>query len=136
MIDNVDIRSAIVAWLKANATILATLDDTNEIREKDWSGEDFTYPNIRVTCSSIPNQCEYSDATAVVSYFSEEKSSKESITGQGVIAKQIHKKSADVVVATGTIRLNNIRVTALPDAVQENGIWKADVNVSLRVSEV
>jgi len=136
MLDNVDIRSAVVAWLKANTTITATLNDANEIREKDWQGEDFTYPNIRVTCSSTPNQCEYSDVTAVISYFSEEKSSKESITGQGVVAKQIHKKSSDVVVDTGTIRLNNVRVTSLPDAIQESNIWKADVNVSFRASDV
>lgn len=132
MLDNVDIREAVVAWLKANATIVATLDDPNEIRELSWQGEDFTYPNIRVTCASVPNQCDYSDVTATISSFSEEKSSKEVLTMQGVIAKQIHKKS----VEQDAIKFDNIRVTSLPDSIQENGIWKADVILSTRANEV
>lgn len=133
MLDNVDIRTAMVVWLKANAAILATLTDTNEIREVNWSGEDFSYPNIRVTCSSTPNQCDYSDVQLTISYYSEQKSSKESLTGQGVIAKQMHKKSVD----QGTVRFTNMRVTSLPDAQQiENNIWKADVIIATRASEV
>jgi hypothetical protein len=133
MLDNVDIRSALVAWLKANATIVDTLNDSLEIRELNWSGEVFTYPVIRVTCSSVPNQCDYSDVTATISYFSEQKSSKESLTGQGVIAKQVHKKSVD----QGTVHFSNMRVTSLPDAVQaEKGVWKADTVLSFRASEV
>lgn len=132
MLDNVDIRTAIVAWLKSNATIVATLTDSDEIRERDWSGEDFTYPNIRVTCSSIPNQCNYSDVTAIISYFSEQKSSKEAITGQGVIFKQMHNK----YVENSSVKFSNMRVTSLPDAEQIDGIWKADVNLSMRASEV
>jgi len=132
MLDNVDIREAMMAWLKANASILATLTDTNEIRELHWQGEDFVYPDIRVTSSSIPSDCGYSDVTMIISFYSEQKSSKQAITGQGVIAKQMHIKS----VEKNSIKFDNMRVTSLPDAVQEGGIWKADVNISTRASEV
>lgn len=137
MLDNNDIRSAIVAWLKGNAAIVANLTAGGtgavEIRELWWQGEDFLFPNIRVTCSSsIPTQCDYSDIDAIISYFSEEKSSKKSLVGQGVIAKQLHKKS----VSQNSVSLVNMRVINLPDAVQEGGIWKADVILSMRVSEV
>ena len=131
MLDNVDIRETIVAWSKANTAIVATLPaGAVEIRELHWSGEDFVYPNIRVTCSSTPNQCSYSDVVATISYFSEQKSSKQSLIGQGVIAKQMHKKSVD----QGTVEFSNMRVTSLPDAVQTDGIWKADTVLSMRAS--
>ena len=48
MLRNDEIQAAWVAYLKANANILAELDDTDEIREDGWKGPDFTYPNIRV----------------------------------------------------------------------------------------
>ena len=58
---------------------------------------------------------------------------KQSITGQGVIAKQMHEKS----IEQGSVRFDNMRVTSLPDAVrQENNVWRADVNISTRASEV
>jgi len=132
MLDNVDIRAAMMAWLKSNTAILATLTDTDEIRELHWQGEDFTYPDIRVTSSSVPNQCSYSDVTMVISYYSEQKSSKQAITGQGVIAKQMHNKS----IEQGSVKFDNMRVTSLPDATQNGDIWKADVNLSMKASEV
>jgi len=136
MLDNVDIRAAMMAWLKGNSTILAALSDTDEIRELHWQGESFTYPDIRVTSSSIPNQCNYSDVTMIISFYSEEKSSKQAITGQGVIAKQMHEKSIEATVGSTTIKFENMRVTLLPDAIQEDGVWKANVNLSMRASEV
>ena len=131
MYDNYDVRVALVAWLKANSTITATLTDTNEIRELDWQGEDFSFPNIRVTYSVTPTQCNITDVTAVVSYFSERKSSKQAIQSQGIIAKQLHEDD----FTANSIHMSAIVVTQLPDAVQvSEGVWKADVNLTMKAS--
>jgi len=132
MLDNVDIRKALVSWLKANTTIVATLTDPNEIRELDWQGEDYSYPNIRVTCSVSPTQCNITDVDATISCFSEQKSSYQSILMQGIIAKQLHNKDG---FSSGVVNFSSIRVTNLPDATQfENGVWKADVILKMKAS--
>lgn len=132
MLDNNDIRSGLIGWLQNNSQIVGVLvsgsSSAQEIRERNWQGEDYQYPNIRVTCNSVPNQCGYSDVNATVSFFSEQKSSKQSLIGQGIVAKQMHQKS----VSYGSINFGNMRVTSLPDAVQENGVWKSDVLLSTR----
>lgn len=131
MLDNLEVRKSIVSWLLANSTVTSTLNDINEIREMDWQGEKFTYPNIRVTSSVSPNECEFSDVDGTISFFSEEKSSRQSIKAQGIIAKQLHKKN---FISEG-VRMSAILITQLPDAVQvEEDIWKADVILSMKAS--
>ena len=133
MYDNYDVRVAIVSWLKSNTTITATLTDTDEIRELDWQGEDFSYPNIRVTCSVTPTQCNITNVQATISYFSEKKSSKQAIQSQGIIAKQLHGKD----FTSSSVKMSAIVVTDLPDATQVmEGVWKSDVNLTMRASEV
>ena len=131
--DNYQCRKSLVAWLKANATILATLDDSSEIREKDWQAEDYTYPNIRVTCAVSTTQCTITDGTAIISYYSEKKSSKQAIQSQGIIAKQLHNTG----FTSESIKISSIRNLILPDAEQVlEGVWKADVQFSFQAVEV
>ena len=131
-VDNYQLRIAWVAWLKDNSTVTDTLDDTDEIRELDWQGEDFSYPNIRVTCAVVPGQCGITDATARISYFSEEKSSLQAIQSQGIIAKQVHNKD----FTKSSVKVSGITVVDLPDAVEEDGVWQADIMLSLSANEV
>lgn len=54
MIGNDEIQAAIVAKLKDNAALAAWLadrDSTDEIRELDWQGTQFSYPAVRVAAS-------------------------------------------------------------------------------------
>ena len=135
LVDNYQARKSIVAWLKDNATIVATVntEDDIEIREKDWQGEKFKYNNIRVTCSAAPTECDKTDIDAIISYFSESKSSKQAIESQGIIAKEFHRKD----FTKEGIKMSAITVTNLPDAEQvSEGVWKADVIVSMIASEV
>ena len=130
MLDNVDVRTIWVAELKANVTVLSgTSSGATEIRELDWQGETFVYPNIRVTSSITPGEC-LDDVTVRISYFSEQKSSKEAITGQGIIAKQYHQKP----FTRSNIRFSPLLVSSIPDAVQVNGVWRADVNLTMKAS--
>mgnify|MGYP000023535303 FL=1 len=134
LVDNYQLRTAIVSMCKDIAAIPATLIDTDEIRELDWMGEKFSYPNIRITCSiTALGQCAPYDAVATISYFSEQKSSKQAIQSQGIIAKQLH----NVNKTYNSVKMTTIRVTSLPDAVQvAEDVWKADVPLSMKVNEV
>ena len=132
-VDNYQCRVSFITWLKVNATILATLTDTDEIRELLWQGEDFSYPDIRVTCSMTPTQCAITDGSGIISYFSEQKSSKQTIQSQGIIAKQLHNFG----FTSEGIKISAILVTSLPDAEQvQEGVWRADVNISFKAVEV
>lgn len=129
MITNNDSQAALIAWLKANTAILAL--DSNfpvEIREEDWQGEDFSYPNIRVSCEITAGEC-YDDLFSIISCFSEQKSSQEAQNIAGTVATQIHKK---------TFEQNSIRFSALTvktvRAVQEDGVWQARVEVNAKVA--
>ena len=125
MITNNDAQAALIAWLKANSTITSL--DSNfpiEIREMDWQAEKFVYPNIRVMCEITGGQC-YEDLFSVISCFSEEKSSKEVQDIAGTIGNELHNK---------TFTQNSLRFSALTvktiRAIQEGGIWKADVQIN------
>jgi hypothetical protein len=47
MIRNDEIQTALVSKLKANANVIALVSAT-EIREDQWQGNSFVYPNVRV----------------------------------------------------------------------------------------
>ena len=128
MITNNDAQEALVAWLKANTTITA-LDDNfpTEIREETWQGEKFSYPNIRVMCEITAGEC-YENLYSVISCFSEEKSSKEAQNIAGVIAGEMHNKS----FVQNSLRFSALTVKTIR-AVQEEGVWKADVQVNGKV---
>lgn len=128
MITNNDAQAAWVAWLKANASILA-LSSTFpvEIREEHWQGEVFSYPNIRIACEITGGEC-IDDCLVTISCFSEEKSSKESQTISATVANAVHNKP----FTQSNLRFSAIRAKTLR-AVQENGVWKADVQVNTKV---
>lgn len=125
MITNNEAQAALVTWMKANTTI--TDLDSNfplEIREESWSGEKFTYPNIRVMCEVTGGEC-YEDLFSVISCFSEQKSSKEAQNIAGIIANELHNKS----FVQDSLRFSALTVKTIR-AVQEGGIWKADVQIN------
>jgi len=83
MIDNDLIQAAIIAKLKANALLTAFLTGlgaTSEIREAQWQGTEFVYPNVRV---EIGTQVEdgnppcYSMTPFTIYSYSEKDSSRE-----------------------------------------------------------
>ena len=66
MITNNTIQAALISKLLANITITAELDDAEEIRENEWQGTAFSYPNIRVRIiSNDPLENTYCTQTKV-----------------------------------------------------------------------
>ena len=126
MLDNNTVQQAWIDHLQADASVLALSTGTfpTEIREQNYQGEKFVYPNIRVMCEVTGGEC-IDDAFTVLSCFSEQKSSKEAQAIAGTIATGLHNKS----FTQNGIRISAIRAKTLR-AVQENGVWKADVQIN------
>ena len=108
MIHNDEIQKALVAYAKSKADILAKLTDTDEIREDQWQGREFSYPNIRVRI--IRNEAKECNQDVEFSFqvFSETSSSKQADDICGTINDEFHDKSfsQDGIRFTGVICSN------------------------------
>jgi hypothetical protein len=135
MITNTQQREAWVQYLKSQASITGLLTDPLEIREADWKGEIFSYPNIRVQAVDVrphinPN-CAQSYGTVIISVFSEEKSSKQADQIAGAIANYIH---GNTFTASG-VKFWMVSVSDLIAAIAESDVvWKAEIHVSTLMS--
>ena len=108
MIDILNTQSALVQWLKANTIIPPLVPSTNgiEIREVEWRGDKFLYPNIRVRVKKVApemSNCNKGTFEAVIIIASEEYSSLECNTIAGKVLQEIHGKSFNVTLPSTTI---------------------------------
>jgi len=97
MITNDQIQSALVTYTKSRANITSALGNSVEIREDQWQGQDFSYPNIRIRIisnASLGNTKECHLANVRVSWmvFSESPNSKEADKIAGVIYNEFYGK--------------------------------------------
>jgi len=120
------VREAIIDVLEANATIMALLSDANEVREANWGGMEFTYPNYRVRINSItPFEGCYQNLDASVYCFSEEKSSQEAEEMAGTVSNELHEDS----FTQDSIRFSHIVVDVIP-AIRENSlVWRSECQI-------
>lgn len=132
------IQSAIVAYLKSQATILAELPDDDEIREEQWQGSTFTYPNIRVRLiSNIPleNNCDGSTVVMSILAFSEEASSHEADRIAGIINTALcgsEEKGKSFVYQS--IRFSTFPNNLIPAIRQDKNTWRSEVLIRATVS--
>lgn len=134
MLRNDEIQAAWVAYLKDNATILAELDDTDEIREDGWKGTNFTYPNIRVRLiDNIPEagrDCNLHSVTISTMVFSEEASSQQADRIAGIIMDELHDKQ----FVSNNISFG-VRGSSLAPAIwSDEQTWRSEAIMSMRVS--
>jgi hypothetical protein len=134
MLTNAEIQTAIIAYLKGITAITSTLKDIDgvligakEIREDQWQGTEFEYPNIRVRMiSNNPfgdsDQCDASTFTVSIMTFSQSASSLEAEQISGIISTSLHAKS----FVQGTLSIF-LRTTNLIPAVRADmRTWRAE----------
>ena len=131
MLRNDQVQAAIVAYIKAQSTItdeLVTAQNSNgadEVREDNWQGREFTYPNIRVrliTNEPADPECNLHSVTLSFLVFSEDPSSQEADRIAGIINNTLHGRS---------FQSNNIsfslRTTSLVPAIRsDERTWRAE----------
>ena len=130
---NNQIQAAIIARLKANATVTAEVI-ADEIREDQWQGTEFVYPNIRVKMiSNKPepaSNCPQALVTLSVQVFSEDASSLEADDIAGIINGVLH---ATPFSSSGL--LLSLRTTNLVPAIRsDTRTWKSEVLMAGTVS--
>ena len=134
MLRNDEVQAAIVAYIKAQSTITAELKDgADEVREDNWQGREFTYPNIRVRLiDNEPAEPECNLHRVVLSFlvFSENASSQEADRIAGIINNTLHGRS---------FQSNNIsfslRTTSLVPAIRsDERTWRAETLMEARAS--
>lgn len=89
-----DVQEAIISYSKAQSSLTSLLPTgTVEIRELEWQGEQFQYPNVRISVDFFPalNGCQPS-AEIYFDVFSEKPSSYEASNIAGVIQNIYHRK--------------------------------------------
>jgi len=132
MLSIAEVKESIIAYLKANVTITSKLTDgADEIRELQWQGTRFTYPNVRVRVRELQpfQECGYSLMAGSIYVFSEDASSKEADEIAGIIANVLH---ATYFSSAGVA--NSLWITELvPSVRQDERTWRAEVMIAGRV---
>lgn len=132
MLRNDEIQAAIISDLKSRSAISAILEEyessTTEIREDNWKGEQFNYPNIRVRMlpfapfGDAPATCgDGVNFSASIMVFSESQSSLEADEICGIIADDAHGRSFSEL----NIQIS-WRVTIVIPAVADKRTWRSE----------
>lgn len=131
---NNEVKAGLVAKLKADATLLAELSSSADIKEAQWQGTEFVYPAVRVRLfanDSPNNDCEYNIVNGSIMVFSEEYSSLEADRIAGIIRTILHKKS----FSSSGVAFTGMRVTNLVPAIrQDENTWRSEVLFSTRTN--
>lgn len=136
MLRNDQIQAGLISKLKANVTILAELVDANgvdvseEIREDQYKGTDFSYPNIRVRLiSATPladKDCKHIRFSISFQVFSEKDSSEQADKIAGIINNEFHGKQFTANSIAYSTRLVSL-VPAVSDGMRT---WRSEVVMS------
>ncbi len=131
---NDEIQASIVAYLKGIYAIYSQLvtpefptGTSSEIREDQWQGTEFDYPNIRVRMiSNIPTtddpSCSIATITVSIMVFSQEYSTQEADRIAGIISTYVSGKT---FVSSGVSVY--LRTTNLIPAVRSDvHTWRAE----------
>lgn len=141
MINIVDTQSALIQWMKANAILPPLVPSTFgvEIRELEWRGDKFKFPNIRVRVSKITpdmSNCNKGTFESLIVVASEEYSSLECNTIAGKILQEMHGKSMNVTIPPATVVkfLGIMGEQLAADFNVEANLWVSIINLSGGVS--
>ncbi len=113
MIHNNDIKEAIITMLKADASLVALVTE-DEVREAEWQGKEFKYPNVRVLVrQSVPEGTGPCDSKIRrVTFLAVAASAKASSKECGSVAAAVvdalkGRQLASDVFQSGTMHLRN-----------------------------
>lgn len=133
MLTNKEIQAALIAYLKGQSTITSEVTHTVEsksivdIREDQWQGRDFAYPNIRVKLiSNTPlwsGECNSYRIYFGIQVFTEDDSSLNADRIAGIINSILHSRSFSTSGIAFSLRTTNL-VPAIRSDIQT---WRSEV---------
>ena len=118
-----------IADLKSRASLTSLLVNggAEEIREAEWQGTDFQYPNIRVSLDFMPpiEGCGPIDADVYLEVFSAEKSSKQATIIASKIVELYHKRP----FISNTIHFSTVAVRKVEKPNRSIYAWVSTVHI-------
>ena len=131
---NDQIQAGLISYLKGKTDITSQLTDgADEIREDNWEGTEFTYPNIRVRLISnvsMDDGCLFSQVAVSFICNSEEYSSQEADRISGIINSTLHGNSFQSNNITFSTRSTNL----LPARKTDARTWTSEAIFNMLVS--
>jgi hypothetical protein len=136
MIRNDELQAALISLLKANTTITNELVDLNgvsvieEIREDQWQGTEFSYPNIRVKLIGTnpvgDKDCAIVNFSVSFQVYSESANSLQSDKIAGIINNELHGKQFNTNGIAVSFRLTNL----IPAVRSDKYTWRSEALMS------
>lgn len=131
MLSNNEIQAAIIAKLKGNATIVAELASSAEIKEDQYQGTEFNYPGVRVKLNSNEplNQdanCPHTRIGLSIQVFTEDDSSLEADRIAGIIHKELHAYQYTINAIAISLHTTNL----VPAIRSDIRTWRAEILMS------
>lgn len=135
MIRNDELQAAIVARLKANTTIVPLVvsgsfaDETwgADIREDQYQGTNFGYPNIRVRLLPMTplgdKDCPFIKFSVSLLVFSESSNSLEADRIAGIINNELHGKT----FFSNSIEISTRLASLIPAVRIDERTWRSEV---------
>jgi len=125
MITNEDIKTGLIAYIKSKSTITDVLANSDEVREFQWQGTEFSYPCTRLRIiENVPyNDCAYSVVICSFLVFSQDASSKEADEITGIIANELHETS----FSSSGVKYNLWVTNLIPAVRQDERTWRSEV---------
>jgi len=124
------VQSAIVQFVLDQSTITVELGDTDEVREREWQGREFDYPNVRFylgTITPTSKDCNKYDLEPRFIVFSEESSSAEANKIAGIINTVLHDKGFTYTVESTAIHVYLATTSIIPAIREDERTWRAEL---------
>ena len=131
-----EVQIALLAYLKAQSTLVSMLSTSEQIKETQWQGTDFTYPAVRVGNDVLPSQdgCSPDGVEGAILVFSENKSSKQCSQIAGEVARLLHRLSfTSAVNGVKFMRIYVAKVT-YPSQAEGTTVWSSQVQITAQVT--
>lgn len=122
------LKETLISILKNNSVITDLLPSSDEIRELNWKGTNFEYPNIRVQVESVSlddTGC-FANYTASISVFSEKASSEQCDTICGTIMSEINNTRRIVSGTAISMRV----VSIIPARAENDVLWRSQLTIN------
>lgn len=130
MVINTDIvKGTLISHLKTVTSVTDELASASEIREVNWKGTTFEYPNIRLRIiRNIPQEGECAvDLSAGWLVFTQDQSSAKCDEISGIIATYFKGKQFSVTFQGNVYHLSLGRVTIIPAVSVGVLAWRSEV---------
>jgi hypothetical protein len=129
------VQAAVVAYLKTQTTLTSLITNSNldvELRERQWQGELFEYPAVRVSLDLFPSlpPCSPEDVKLYLCVYSEQKSSLQCQTIAGVVKVLLHEHP----FTQNGIKFSMVKVDKIPRPEKSIYAWSCELEVSAKVN--